>query len=414
MDDPLPVLHLLIRIFALPTKATKGTPPLYKSCTSRKGLYQLILCTLVIMTSHISQAETETEYQQRLQTLGATIKTLQSELRSTKDTKNKLQNSLQESEERRSALTKKVNNIKEALAREKKSLNQLQSQRNELKTNKQKQKSAINVTIRQAYKLGQQSQLQLLLNQESPQRIDRLMRYHDYIVAAHQEKIVEYTHTLAELISVTERINASSNALVQQRKILEAQQQALANSKTQRLAAIKKISQSLRQKGQQLSTLNADQQRLQRLLEEAINTLSNLQLPSNAEPFKTLRGKLAMPAKGKILLSYGKPQFEGKLKRNGILIGSRMGTDVVSVHYGRVIFSDYLRGHGLLLILDHGDGYMSLYGHNETLLKEVGEWASAGEQIATVGNSGGHTQVGLYFEIRHKGKPQNPQPWLKS
>jgi murein hydrolase activator len=411
MDDPLPVLHLLIRIFALPIKRVS---PLYKSCSSRKGLSQLILCILVVMTSHISHAETEAEYQQRLQTLGVTIKTLQSELRSTKDTKNQLQNSLQESEERRSALTKKVNNIKEALAREKKSLNQLQSQRNELETNKQKQKSAIDVTIRQAYKLGQQSQLQLLLNQESPQRIDRLMRYHDYIVAAHQDQIAEYTHTLAELVTVTERINKSTNALVQQRKTLESQQQALANSKTQRLAAIKKISQSLRQKGQRLSTLNADQQRLQRLLEEAINTLSNLQLPSNAEPFKTLRGKLPMPTKGKVLLSYGKPQFEGKLKRNGILIGSSMGADVVSVHYGRVIFSDYLRGHGLLLILDHGDGYMSLYGHNETLLKEVGEWASAGEKIATVGNSGGQTQVGLYFEIRHKGKPQNPQPWLKS
>ncbi len=411
MDYPLPVLHLLIRTFTLPIK---GISSLHKSRSSRKGLSRLILCALVIMTCHISQAETEAEYQQRLQTLGATIETLQSELRSTNDTKNQLQNSLQKSEERQSALTKKVNKIKEALAREKKSLSQLQSQRNELETNKQKQKSAINDTIRQAYKLGHQSQLQLLLNQESPQRIGRLMRYHDYIVAAHQDQITEYTHTLTELISVTERINASSNALAQQRKTLEAQQQALAKSKTQRLAAIKKISQSLRKKGQHLSTLNADQQRLQQLLEEAINALSNLQLPSNAEPFKTLRGKLPMPTKGKVLLSYGKPQFEGKLKRNGILIGSRMGADVISVHYGRVIFSDYLRGHGLLLILDHGDGYMSLYGHNETLSKEVGEWVSAGEQIATVGNSGGQTQVGLYFEIRHKGKPQNPQPWFKS
>jgi septal ring factor EnvC (AmiA/AmiB activator) len=239
------------------------------------------------------------------------------------------------------------------------------------------------------------------------------MRYHDYIVAAHQAQITEYTHTLTELATITQRINASSKALTQQRKSLEGQQQALAKSKTQRLAAIKKISQSLRKKDQQLSTLNADQQRLQTLLEEAINTLSNLQLPSNAEPFRTLRGKMPTPTKGKTLLSYGKPQFDGKLKRNGILIGNRMGADVVSVHYGRVIFSDYLRGHGLLLILDHGDGYMSLYGHNETLLKEVGEWASASEKIATVGNSGGQTQVGLYFEIRHKGKPQNPQPWLR-
>jgi len=403
------VLDIPIKTFALPAL----TPLIPALALLIKVTSRIIFYTLLITASHASQAETEAEYQQRLQALGETIKTLQSELRSTKNTKNQLQNSLQESEERRAELTKKVNKIKEALAREKKHLNQLQSQRNELEKNKQEQKNVLDETIRQAYQLGQQSQLKLLLNQDNPQRIDRLMRYHEYIVDAHQTQITEYTHTLTELAAVTTRINASSDELILQRKALEKQQRALNQSKKQRLAAIKNISQSLRKKDQQLSSLNTDQQRLQKLLEEATNTLSNLKLPDNAEPFKTLRGKLPMPTKGKVLLSYGKPLFDGKLSRNGILIGNRMGADVVSVHYGRVIFSDYLRGHGLLLIIDHGDGYMSLYGHNETLLKEVGDWASAGEKIATVGNSGGQTRVGLYFEIRSQGKPENPQPWLQ-
>jgi septal ring factor EnvC (AmiA/AmiB activator) len=268
-------------------------------------------------------------------------------------------------------------------------------------------------TIRQAHRLGQQSELKLLLNQEQPERTSRLARYHGYIVDAHQGAIQDYTDTLKELAIVSDKITNTAHNLAQQQQGLEKEQQALTSSQKKRLSVMRKISRSLRDQGQQLSTLTADQQRLQTLLDEATNTLANLTLPENTTPFNKLRGSLPFPTQGKILQAYGKPQFDGKLKRNGILIGNRMGADVVSVHYGRVIFSDYLRGHGLLLIIDHGDGYMSLYGHNETLLKAVGEWVSAREKVATIGNSGGQTQVGLYFEIRHKGAPINPQSWLR-
>ncbi len=376
----------------------------------------LIKCTglsLLLMASIVVNAETETEYQQRLQELAGTIKTLQNELRSTKSDKNKLQSSLRESEEKQAALAKKITRIKEALNREKKQLVQLQRQRAELDKAKQAQQQGLDETVRQAHRMGQQSELKLLLNQEQPERISRLARYHGYIAEAHQVAIQDYTDTLDELAAVSDKINVSAQNLVQQQQDLEKERRTLTSSQKKRLTVMRKISRSLRDQGQQLSTLTADQQRLQKLLDEATNTLANLTLPENTSPFHKLRGQLPFPTQGKILQAYGKPQFNGKLNRNGILIGNRMGADVVSVHYGRVIFSDYLRGHGLLLIIDHGDGYMSLYGHNETLLKAVGEWVSASEKVATVGNSGGQTQTGLYFEIRRKGAPVNPQPWLQ-
>lgn len=397
--------------YSLLFRRDSALPP-HREVTSMVWPTHFILC-FVLVLSVGAHAETEAEYQQRLQALAGTIKTLQAELKSAKTSKDKLQNDLQSSEEDIAALAKKIAKIKEALAREKKQLAQLQSQSTELEQHKQTQKHNLDNTLRQAYRLGQQSQLKLLLNQEDPQRISRLMAYHDYIVAAHQFQITEYTNTLVKLDNIAERMTASTKALDQQRLKLESQQQALKSSQKQRLAVMQKLARSLRQKDQQLSTLTADQKRLQKLLEEATNALANLQLPSGTKPFRQTRGALPMPTKGKVLLSYGKPQFDGKLNRNGILIGNSIGADVVSVHYGRVIFSDYLRGYGMLLIIDHGDGYMSLYGHNETLLKDVGDWASAGDKIATVGNSGGQSQVGLYFELRHKGKPQDPQPWLR-
>lgn len=372
----------------------------------------LVSLSALITYSFELRAETEAEYQQRLQALSETIETLQSELRSTKNDKDKLQTSLRASEEKQAELAKKIVRIKEALAREKKQLAQLQRQRVELDNAKKLQQQGIDLSLRQAYKMGQHSQLKLLLNQETGAQTGRLTRYHQYIVQARQTAIDDYNSTLSQLSTVEQKIQASSEQLTQQQQSLNKQQRTLRSTQKQRLSVMKKIQQSLSNQDKQLSKLNADQLRLQTLLDEATKALSNLNLLGDTTPFKDLRGQLPYPAQGKVLQAYGKPQFGGKLKRNGVLIGSDMGSDVVAVHYGRVIFADYLRGQGLLLIIDHGDGYMSLYGHNETLLKAVGEWVTAGEKIATVGNSGGQAQIGLYFEIRRKGTPINPQPWL--
>lgn len=170
--------------------------------------------------------------------------------------------------------------------------------------------------------------------------------------------------------------------------------------------------------------MQEDERRLQRLLDSlATAPRDNSQTPAEGElasegtehtPFLTLRGRLQWPSRGKLTTRYGSARKVGKLKWQGVNIKAPEGTEVHAISHGRVAFSDWLRGFGLLTIIDHGDGYMSLYGGNQSLFKEVGDWVEAGEVIAGVGNSGGRKNSALYFEIRHNGKPTNPLKWCRN
>ncbi|MGH1486403.1 MAG: murein hydrolase activator EnvC family protein [Cellvibrionaceae bacterium] len=371
------------------------------------------LTCLLVLFSSTGIAQSETDYEKQLKSLATTIDKLQKELAKTKSSRNELQNALQKSEEEIGTLTKKVESIKEALAREKKQLSQHQSRRAELEKSRQQQQQQINLIIRQAYLLGRQSQIKLLLNQEAPYRITRLLRYHDYIVEAHKEKMDVYLDTIAKITATEKSITATTERLENNQQRLNERFRELKSSQSQRLATLSTLNKELRSKGNALTQLKGDQERLERLLEEATKALSKLVLPGDSNPFRTTRGKLPQPTKGRITQYFNSPRLNGKLRWKGLFITGSLGEKVVSVHHGRVIFSDYLRGHGLLLIIDHGDGYMSLYAHNQALLKDTGDWVRSGETIATLGNTGGQTQAGLYFEIRHNGKPQNPKPWLK-
>jgi septal ring factor EnvC (AmiA/AmiB activator) len=130
------------------------------------------------------------------------------------------------------------------------------------------------------------------------------------------------------------------------------------------------------------------------------------------EPFASVKGKLAWPVQGRIAGAYGQPRGAGPVKWSGVLLEAAAGTQVRAVYHGRVAFADWLSGLGLLVIVDHGSGYMSLYGHNEALLKEAGDWVDPGEPIAQVGDTGGQARAGLYFEIRLNGEPIDPNPWI--
>ena len=138
----------------------------------------------------------------------------------------------------------------------------------------------------------------------------------------------------------------------------------------------------------------------------------NLNLSGDGQPFANRRGKMTLPVKGKLKHTYGSQRIAGKLTWDGIVITAQEGTPVTAVHHGRVIFSDYMRSHGLLLIIDHGDGYMSLYANNQTLSKDLGDWVGSGDVIARLGSTGGQSYPGLYFEIRHQGQPVNPRHWF--
>lgn len=382
---------------------------MFNRCVLRRCV-GLLLSFLVSLPA---AAQTEADYEVQLKALAGTIEQLQKELSEVKSSKDKLNQSLQTSEQEASELTKKIEAIKAALAREKKQLSQQRARRAELEQVKATQQQEIQQVVRQAHALGRQSQVKLLLNQEEPSRISRLLQYHDYIVGAQVQKLETYLATIDELEQVAARIADSTRRLESQQQTLDERFVALKQTQTQRLATLTALNQDLKNKDGALSQLKTDRQRLERLLEEATRALANLVLPQrDARPFDQVKGQLPLPSRGRIVHRYGSSRLGGALRWDGLFMTGNMGSNVSAVHHGRVIFSDYMRGHGLLLIVDHGGGYMSLYAHNLTLLKETGDWVNTDEPIATMGNTGGQTQAGLYFELRYKGKTINPHRWL--
>ena len=373
----------------------------------------LLWLSVVLMTNSTNANSTDEEYEKRLNELQQSISELQQQLTKVEGNRSNLQKLLKKSEVDIGKLTKKIDTLKEALAREKKQLSQLQTERSQLELSRDYQQEQIIDIINRSYRLGRQSHIKLLLNQQQPTLISRLLRYHKYLIRARAEKINDYRETMARLSQLESKIIASSNMLENRRQALNQRYQQLRNSQLKRIEVLNKLNADFNTKNSRLVELEQDRQRLQMLLDEAANSLANLKLPDDALLFKQLRGELPKPSTGKVLHHYGSYRSSSRLTWSGIFYDDIPGSDVTAVHYGRVIFSDYLKGHGLLLIIDHGDGYMSLYAHNQALYKETGDWVSGEEVIASVGNSGGLESAGLYFEIRHQGQPQDPRKWLK-
>ena len=218
---------------------------------------------------------------------------------------------------------------------------------------------------------------------------------------------------LDELNSLEPKITAKTNQLESSNRQLQARVDELQSKQAKRKQTLAMLNKSIANKDQQLHKMDRDQKRLQRLLDTVVSAIANLSLSDDGQPFAKRKGKMTYPAKGAIVNRFGAPRINDRLRWDGLLIKASVGSHVSAIHHGRVVFSDYLRGHGLLMIVDHGDGYMSLYAHNQALLKDNGDWVSSGEVIARVGDSGGQNQAGLYFEIRHQGQPTNPSIWCR-
>ena len=188
----------------------------------------------------------------------------------------------------------------------------------------------------------------------------------------------------------------------------------LEGNRARRAQLLASLDRRVSTQSRELERLREDETRLTRLVQEIKTAYAELPLPSDVKgAFGTLKGKLALPAKGRLAARFGEPKSVGNLKWRGVLVDAADGSAVRAVARGRVAYADWLRGFGLLLILEHGDGYMTLYGHNQSLQKQAGEWLEAGEVIARVGNTGDAPQAGLYFEVRQNGEPRDPLLWCR-
>ena len=269
--------------------------------------------------------------------------------------------------------------------------------------------------IRTAYVIGKQEYTKLLLNQEDPAAVGRVMRYYKYFHLARNERVELAKQTLNKLRKVEDSIQQKTRDIKRTRKEQLEHKKELEKKSKERSLVLVKLSSDLKDKTGVLKRLLEDERRLQRLVQDLDKAIPDiLTAPGGREPFAKLKGQLNWPTQGKVKALFGKSRKVGRLKWNGIIIKASEGKNVRAISHGRVAYADWLRGYGMLMIIDHGDGYMSLYGHNQALYKETGEWVEAGDLVASVGSTGGQQSAGLYFEIRHNGKPSNPTRWCRS
>lgn len=270
---------------------------------------------------------------------------------------------------------------------------------------------ALAAQVRAAYMSGSQEKIRLLLNQRDPATLGRLMAYYRYLNDYRAENIEAVVEQIRQLDELSSQIAAEEARLAELAATRYAELTRLNESQVERTALLASLKQKMKSEGQEVDRLAAQEKDLTRLIAELTSILSDYPI-SSEQPFTEHKGKLTWPVAGTLLHDFGQPRVGGKIKWNGVVLAAPRGREVRAIYHGRIAFADWLAGMGLLVIVDHGDGYMTLYGYNETILKNAGDWVAPGDVIATVGDSGGQSQSSLYFELRSGTRPINPRQWI--
>jgi len=267
--------------------------------------------------------------------------------------------------------------------------------------------------VRVTYLLGRQERLKLFFSQESPSRLGRMLVYHDYLNTARSTRVHAVTSNIDTLAQLLGEADETALTLLELEQAQEGVLERLENAREERELMLARMDEAIRRSSGQVDWLEEEAQRLSELvakIQDRLEVFSESEEPS----FSNIKGSLDWPVAGPLLRDYGQSRAGGDLTWNGVLLQAPLGASVNAVYYGRVVYADWLPGLGLLVIIDHGGDYMSLYGHNETILTELGARVSSGETIALTGQSGGQAQPALYFEIRYSGEPVNPHSWIEA
>ncbi len=262
-----------------------------------------------------------------------------------------------------------------------------------------------------AYTSGEQERIKLLLNQHDPATLGRLMTYYRYMSDFRGENIETVNGHIAELSALRKQAAEEEVRLTRLSSAEAAEIANLDSAQEDRQVLLASLKARITAEGSQIERLAAEEQDLARLIEELTSILSDYPITSE-EPFSSYKGRLTWPVAGGLVHDFGQPRAGSSVKWNGVVLSAPRGREVRAIYHGRIVFADRLAGMGLLVIVDHGEGYMTLYGYNETTLKSAGDWVAPGDVIATVGDSGGQQQPGLYFEVRQGTKPLNPRRWV--
>ncbi|MDP1854844.1 MAG: peptidoglycan DD-metalloendopeptidase family protein [Candidatus Nitrotoga sp.] len=362
--------------------------------------------------------------QEELDNLRKHISVLQKELEKTSESQSEATDELRESERAISNSKRKLAELSLQHRAADQNLEKLRQQAQQLEKNIQNQQAMLSKLLYQQYVGGKQEYFKLLLNNHDPDQAAREMRYYEYIARSRSAWLNMLRVNLAQLNEVLQQTQQKSGEITALQAEENAQQKILEKDKLARQQVISQFAQQLKQQRHEIGRLQRDENRLSQLIAKLSKMLTrqkdkgvfnNDKLPDNrfdGKPFEQLKGKLTLPVMGEVVNKFGSARPDSTVLWRGLMLRAANGQPVKSVAAGRVVFADWLRGFGNLLIIDHGKGYMSLYGNNETLYKQVGDILRGGDTVAAVGNSGGNEDSGVYFELRHRGEPIDPLKWI--
>ncbi len=369
---------------------------------------RLWLCAgllLTVLPAHAADGE------QQLKALRARLERLHTELNETRGQRDAVREELRTLEPRIGAARRALRALDTRLAAYSRQLKELRARQRDERLALVRERAALGRQLRAAHALGDAEPVRLALNQDDPARMARVVTYYRLLNRARVERLTSIRAALDRLQVLDTRLQVQTRALEAARAEQERERRAFETARERRGELLASLNREVRDRSQEIERLRADQQRLERLVGELKSALPPFPHPDPRARFASLKGRLPLPVAGRVVAGFGHEKGIGNLRWRGAFLEAREGQEVRAVHGGRVVYADWLRGFGLLLILDHGDGYMTLYGHNQSLYREVGEWVDAGQTIAAAGNTGDAPQTGVYFEIRHDGEPQDPLRW---
>jgi septal ring factor EnvC (AmiA/AmiB activator) len=354
----------------------------------------------------------ETEAQQKLDAIRVEIKTLTEAQRNLDSERSEATAAVRDADEAIDREARALRDIETRIESQQAELATLEQQKTTLEASLGKQREALAALLRSAYALGRHEQVKLLLAQDRLDALARVLAYHRYFQRDRVGRIETLLDELKQLAAVVQAVLSQREALAASRDEQTKRIAELEIQREDRRTLLANLEQQFSDAQGRLVALGRDEKSLVGLLESLRDVFADIpkQL-DDARPFVQRRGGLSRPHDGKLLANYGGRLPDGRISQ-GLLIGGSTGDAVRAVAPGRVAFADWLKGYGLIVILDHGDGYMSLYAQNDTLQKDVGDWVAAGETLAGVGTSGGQSQPALYFELRRNGRPVDLRAWF--
>jgi septal ring factor EnvC (AmiA/AmiB activator) len=375
----------------------------------RNGLgVALLMAALALPAAQPNKSRTEAELKQ----LRQRIERLQRQAQDDAEEKDRQTRDLRVAEQAVNKAQGELGKVRSQRSERSTARAKLEAERLQREAERQRTQSDLASQLRSSYMMGRAEPLKMALNQRNPAQFRRNLTYYGYLGRDRAQKITLITENIARIDELKQQIDAEDQELAKIEAERQQRAQDLEKARKQRERALGQLKAESRGRDEQLRRLLRQQQQMESLLAKLQKESDNVPFDPN-DAFAKLRGKLSWPVAGRIEMRYGE-RIGGQFTSDAVEIATDRGSSVRAVHEGLVIFADWVPGRGLMIILKHGDGYLSLYGHNEQIFKEVGATVQAGDVIATAGDSGGREHPGLYFQIRRNGKAINPTGWFKS